>query len=167
VEILQFLADVRLHKTVVLASPVLRRMLSKMLLECESVSHEEDVIEHIRLVAGLLSRMSVPRYDKKQETVDQWIQKFIPKYVQNAEPGAPGQVSNRQRCETIKNVLTASQQLNDVAAELEVSVTCGMLAGMMNATWMMEAKMHVTQLADIYPDEAAEALPYVMHFSEY
>jgi hypothetical protein len=57
--------------------------------------------------------------------------------------------------------------MKDVAAELEIAVTCGMYAGMMHATWMMEAGMHTTQLCDIYPDTMADALEYLKHFSEY
>jgi hypothetical protein len=142
-------------------------MLNKMLMECSSVSDEEDVIEHMRTVLGLLSRMGAPRYDKKNETVDEWIQKCVPKYVRNADPGASDNVSNKQRCQTIKNALNASMTLDDLAAELEITVACGMFAGMMHAKWMMEGNMHTTQLRNIYPDEMDDALDYLKYFSEY
>jgi hypothetical protein len=112
--------------------------------------------------------MSAPPYDRKNgTTVDAWIQQSVPQYVQCTEPVGAGQVSNKQRCETIKNALLGAQGMKDVAAELEIAVTCGMYAGMMHATWMMEAGMHTTQLCDIYPDAMSDAHEYLKHFSEY
>jgi hypothetical protein len=167
IDMLHFAADDRLHKTSILASPILRRLLAKLLLACTTVSDEEDAIEHIRVVAGLLSRMSAPPFNSKEETVDTWINKYVPTYVQRTEPAGSNQVSNNQRCETLKNALQHAQTLGDVAAYLEVTVTCGMYAGMIHATWMMESGMHTTQLRDIYPDSMEEALEYLKYFSDY
>ena len=167
--LMAFCDDSVLHATGVMAHPVVRCMLAKGLQKCTSVEDEEDVLYHYKAVLGMLSRMCVPlfRYDSGV-TVTDWMKASVPEHVRRTTAPMGRDKTYRDKCAVLEAALRGAS-LASVGAgrKLVTAWTCALYAGVVHASWLMEAGINRANVEDIYPDGMAEAIPYVRYHSNY
>ncbi len=166
--LMSFSDDSVLHATGVMAHPVVRCMLAKGLQACTSVEEEEDVLYHYKAVLGLLSRMCVPRFQYDSGvTVSEWMDASVPQHVRRTEPMGR-EKTYRDKCAVLEGALRGASLPGVGAARKVVTAwTCALYAGVVHASWLMEAGIHRANVLDIYPDAMAHALPFLPYHSNY
>ena len=156
------------HATGVMVHPVVRCMLAKALKECTSVEMEEDVLHHYKAVLGLLSRMCVPvfRYDGDM-TVTQWMNASVPEHVRRTKPMGR-ETTYGDKCTMVEAALRAASHASVGAGrKVVIAWTCALYAGVLHASWLMEAGINRANVRDIYPDGMVDALTFLPYHSNY